>query len=134
MKKIAPYIVLFLLIMVAWESMVEPYHMSFMFDDGDFDGPVGGLLAVLFAGGGMIIGVLALIFAAVVVAVVFAGVGLLAVSGLVLGALIVAAVIAPFLLPVLIPVAIIWYLMKRDRKNRSRLNAQADLKQAAAQA
>jgi len=124
MRKIAPAIVLFLLVIVAWDAMFEPYHLSFVFDDGDVDGPLGGLLALLFAGGGLVIGLVALVFAAVVVAVVFAGLGLIALVGLILGAVIVAAVVAPFLLPLLIPVAIIWYLLSRDRKNRQHRVAQ----------
>ena len=123
MKKIAPYLILFLLAMVAWEAMFEPSGMHIMFDDGDFDGPFGSLVGMLFAGGGVLIGLIALVFAAVVVAVVFAGLGVIAVVGLALGALIVAAVVAPFLLPVLIPAAIIWCLLGRDRKNRVKQQA-----------
>jgi len=123
MKKIAPYIILFLLAMVAWEAMFESSGVSFMLDDGDFDGPFGSLIGMLFAGGGMLIGAIAMIFAAIVVAVVFAGLGLIAVAGLALGAVIVAAIVAPFMLPVLIPAAIIWFLLSRDRKNRLKQQA-----------
>lgn len=118
MRKIAPYIVLFLLALVAWEAMVEPYHTAFLFDGDDIDGPFGALAALLFTGGGIVIGVIALLVAALVVVLVCAGVGLIAVLGVALAALIAAAVAAPFLLPLLIPVAIIWYLLRRDRKNR----------------
>lgn len=120
MKKIAPYIVLFLFALVAWEALVEPYGVNFVFDG---DGPFEAMLALVLAGGGLVIGVLAAVIAAVVVAVVFAGLGLLAVVGLVLAALVVVAVVAPFLLPVLIPLAIVWFIVSRNRRNRLKQQA-----------
>lgn len=123
MKKIAPYIILFLFALVAWEALVEPYGVNFVFDGDDIDGPFEALLALVFAGGGLVIGVLAAVIAAVVVAVVFAGLGLLAVVGLVLAAVVVVAVVAPFLLPVLIPLAIVWFIVSRSRRNRLKQQA-----------
>ena len=118
MKKIVPLLVLFLLALLVWEAMLEPAGMSLVFDGEQIDGPFGALVALLFAGGGLVIGVLAIIVAALVVAVVFAGLGLLAVAGLVIAAVIVVAIVAPFLLPLLIPVAIIWYVLGRERRQR----------------
>lgn len=120
MKKIAPYIILFLFALVAWEALVEPYGVNVVFDG---DGPLEAMLAVVLAGGGLVIGVLAALIAAVVVAVVFAGLGLLAVAGLVLAAVVVVAVVAPFLLPVLIPLAIVWFIVSRNRRNRLKQQA-----------
>jgi hypothetical protein len=88
------------------------------FDGERFDGPVGAVLGLLFAGGGLIVAALVLVFVGAVLAVVFAGVGLLLTLGLGIGAVVVAAAISPLLLPLLIPAAIIWFFMHRARRNR----------------
>lgn len=120
MKKFAPLLLLFLFAMVAWEAVDGPSGMSIVLDGDHIDGPFGALVAMLFAGGGLLIAVIALLLAGIVLAVVFAGLGVLAVSGLVVGAIVLAALVSPLLLPLLIPIAIIWYLTSRDRKNRER--------------
>ena len=126
MKKIAPFLIVFLLAMVAWEALFDSSGMNFMIDGDHIDGPAGALMAMLFAGGGLVLGAVALVFALALVAVVFAGLGLMAVVGLVMAALVLAACLTPVLLPLVIPVAIIWYLLSRDRKQRIvRDNAQA---------
>jgi hypothetical protein len=53
-----------------------------------------------------------------ILAVVFAGVGILAFGGLALGALVLVVLVAPLLLPLLVPVAIVWWLVGRSRRNR----------------
>jgi cbb3-type cytochrome oxidase subunit 3 len=54
----------------------------------------------------------------VVLAVVFAGVGVIVVGALGVAALAVVAAIAPLFLPLLL-LAAIWYLVSRSRKNRA---------------
>jgi polyferredoxin len=54
----------------------------------------------------------------VVLAVVFAGVGIILLGGLGIGAVVLALAISPLLLPLLLPLAVIWYLCKRSSKNR----------------
>ena len=63
------------------------------------------------------------LFVGAVLAVVFAGVGVLLALGLGLAALVLAAAISPLLLPILIPVAIIWFFMNRSRRNRIKAQA-----------
>lgn len=118
MKKIAPFVILFLFAMLAWNVFFHPSGMTFDIDGDEIDGPLGAVLGLLFAGGGMIIAALVLLFVGAVLAVVFAGVGVMLVFGLAIAALVVTAAISPLLLPILIPVAIIWFFMNRSRRNR----------------
>jgi len=119
MKKLLPIAVIILLTVAVLHSLDTNYlHVNIEGDE--FEGPLGTLLGLLFAGGGLIIAAIAITCAAVFVGVLFAGIGILMVIGLALLAIVLAAVIAPFLLPLLIPVAIIWYLAARNRKQRER--------------
>jgi len=91
--------------------------MSFNIDGDEVDGPLGALLAVIFAGGGLVIGGVVLLVVGVVLAVVFAGVGVIVLGALGVAAVAVALAISPLLLPLLVPVAIVWYLVSRSRKD-----------------
>lgn len=118
MKKIAPFVILFLFALLAWNLFGHGSGMTFDIDGEEVGGPLGAVLGLLFAGGGMIIAALVMLFVGAVLAVVFAGVGVIVVFALALAALVVAAAISPLLLPILIPVAIIWFFMGRSRRNR----------------
>jgi len=117
MKKPAAIIILFLFALLAWNV--------FTFGDGvvtigdeDFGGPLGAVLATVFAGGGMLLAGLIMLFVGAVLAVVFAGVGVLVIGGLALGACVLALMVSPLLLPLLVPLAIIWFFVSRSRKHR----------------
>lgn len=118
MKKIAPLVILFLFCLLIWNVFVHPSGMTIDIDGDTIDGPLGAVLAALFAGGGLIIGALALLFVGALLAVVFAGVGVVLALALGLTLLAVGAAISPLLLPILIPVAIIWCFVSRARRNR----------------
>lgn len=119
MKKIAPLVILFLFCLLVWNVFVQPFGMDVDFDGNDFDGPLGALIGLVFAGGGLIIAALVLVFVGALLALVFAGVGVLLALGLGLAALMLAAVFSPLLLPILIPGAIIWFFMRRNERNRA---------------
>lgn len=118
MKKIAPFVILFLFALLAWNLFGHTSGMTFDIDGEEIGGPLGAVLGLLFAGGGMIIAALVVLFVGAVLAVVFAGLGVMLVFALALTALVVTAAISPLLLPILIPVAIIWFFMSRSRRNR----------------
>lgn len=118
MKKIAPIVILFLFCLLAWNIFMQPSGMTFDIDGEAVGGPLGAALGLLFAGGGIIIAALVLLFVGSVLAVLFAGLGVLLALGLGLAALVLAAAISPLLLPILIPAAIIWFFMDRNRRNR----------------
>ncbi|KFI07894.1 hypothetical protein [Massilia sp. BSC265] len=90
--------------------------MRFHLDGEEFDGPLGALLGVLFAGGGIVIAAIVTVVVGVVLAVVFAGVGVIVLGALGCAAVAVALALSPLLLPLLVPVAIVWYLVSRSRK------------------
>ena len=117
MKKFAPLLLLFLVCLVAWEGMLDHGGMSIDFDDEHFDGPIGALVGLTLAGGGVLVGVVVALFVALVVTLVCAGLGLLLVVGTAGLAFVVLAAVSPVLLPLLIPVAIIWYLLTPSRKS-----------------
>jgi hypothetical protein len=127
MRKLLPFIILFIVAMLVWDAAFDPFHMTVGLDDADFDGPVGALIAAALAGGGLLIGFVVVVVVAVVLAVVFAGVGVVVFGALVLAALIGALALMPVMLPVLIPVAVIWYLMMRDRNSRTKVKEAAPL-------
>lgn len=118
MKKIAPAVIILLFLLLVWNVFGHPYDMNVDIDGERFDGPVGALLGLLFAGGGLVVAALVMVFVGAVLAVVFAGVGLVLTLGLGIGALVLALAISPLLLPLLLPLAIIWFFMNRARRHR----------------
>lgn len=123
MKKTIPYLILFVLALLIWNGLFD-HGVSFDIDGEDFDGPLGGLAAVLMAGGGILIGIVVAAFVAVILALVFAGVGVVVLVALVLAAVVTALAISPLLLPLLIPVAIIWFIAGRNRRRNQDVKAQ----------
>jgi hypothetical protein len=119
MKKIAPYVILFLFAMLAWNVFVHNDGMTFNIDGDEVGGPLGALLGMLFAGGGIMIAVLVMVVVGVMLAVVFAGVGIIVVGALAVAALAIVAAISPLFLPLLLPLALIWFFVRRSRKHRA---------------
>lgn len=118
MKKTAAFIILFLFALLLWNVFAWSGDTVFSVDGDDIGGPLGALLATLFAGGGILLAGAIVLMVFGILAVVFAGVGVLCLGGLALGALVVALAVSPLLLPLLVPVAIVWYLASRSRKQR----------------
>ncbi|MES2900518.1 MAG: hypothetical protein V4723_12380 [Pseudomonadota bacterium] len=126
MKKIAPYVILFILAMVVWDAMaIDTHDMHFVFGDDELEGPLGALFGLAVAGGGLLIGFVALVLVGIVLTVVFASVGVLLMVGLAIGAVVLALAISPLLLPILIPLAIFWYFASRSKNKR--LKAQQEV-------
>jgi hypothetical protein len=118
MKKIAPFILLFLFAAVLWNVFAGAHGIAFDIDGDEFDGPAGALLGMLFAGGGTLLAAGIMMVVGVVLVVVFAGVGILLLSACMLAALCVALAVSPLLLPLLLPLALIWFLVSRARRPR----------------
>lgn len=94
--------------------------MTVNVDGDEMGGPFGALLGIVLGAGGLLIGALAMTCAAVFAGLVFAGVGIVLVSSLVLAGVLLAAAISPLLLPLLIPIGVYWYFSSRSRKQRLR--------------
>ncbi|APA70357.1 MULTISPECIES: hypothetical protein [unclassified Janthinobacterium] len=115
MKKILAFSLIFVLAYMLLDKIGS--HDMIMHIDGDeVDGPLGALCALVFAGGGLLIAAIALVFAAVVTGVVLAGVGMVLVAVVAFCVLLALLLSTPVLLPLLIPVAIVWLLVSRNRK------------------
>ena len=114
MKKYAPYVILFLFAALLFNSWGN--DMTVNFDGDEIDGPLGWMLATLFAGGGTLLAIFITLMVGVLLAVVFAGVGVILLGSLAIGAVVVALAISPLLLPLVIPVVLVWYLMSRSSR------------------
>lgn len=114
MKKYAPYIILFLFAALLFNSWGN--DMTVNFDGDEIDGPLGWMLATLFAGGGTLLAIFITMIVGVLLAVIFAGVGVMLLGSLGIGAIVLALAISPLLLPLAIPVLLVWYLVSRPRK------------------
>jgi len=117
MKKIIPYIVLILCALLLWDLLFSFGDTSFYIDGDSVDGPIGAALALLFGAGGAILAVVAAIVVGVVLAVAFAGVGVVLLAALAVAGFAVIAAIVPLMLP-LLALGLVWYLVRRSRKNR----------------
>ena len=117
MKKTAAIIILFLFALLVWNVFTFGDSVVRIGDE-DFGGPLGAVLATVFAGGGMLLAGVIMLFVGAVLAVVFAGVGILCIGGLAIGACVLALMVSPLLLPLLVPLAIIWFFVSRSRKHR----------------
>lgn len=115
MKKYAPYVILFLFAAMLWNLFDWSGDMAVNLDGEQIDGPLGFMLATLFTGGGMLLAIFISVITVAVLAVVFAGVGVILIGSLAIGALVLALAMSPLLLPLLIVVAIVWYAMRRPR-------------------
>ena len=119
MKKIAPYIIAFLFLLLVWDVYSDFGAMHVNIDGDEFDGPLGALLGLLFASGGVLIGGLVTVLVAMLLALICAGVGIIVVGALAVASVAVAAAVSPLLLPLLLPLGLIWYLVSRKRRNRA---------------
>jgi hypothetical protein len=118
MKKTAAFVILFLFALLAWNVFFYSGGMTVNIDGDEIDGPLGALLGMAFAGGGTLLAAVIMLMVGAILAVVFAGVGIMLIGGLGMGALALALAVSPLLLPLLLPLAVIWYLASRSRKNR----------------
>lgn len=125
MKKIAPYIILFLVALIAWDMLADTSGFHMDIDGDEFHGPLGALLGLLFGSLGLIIGTIVALCVGALLVVVFAGVGVLLVGALALAAALALLAVSPLLLPILIPLAIIWFFVSRSRRNRMKAEAPA---------
>lgn len=111
MKKLALIAVLILSFVCAWGLMSS--DVSITVNGQQFHGP----LETMIGGWGLIIATVAIFCAAIVMAFVLAGVGLIILGVLALIGFILLAAVFPFLLPVLIPLLIVWAFCAGARRN-----------------
>ncbi len=111
MKKLALISVLILSFVCAWGLMSS--DVSITVNGQQFHGP----FETLVGGWGLIIATVAIFSAAIVMAFVLAGVGLVILGVLALIGFLLLGAIFPFLLPVLIPLLIVWAFCAGSRRS-----------------
>ncbi|MES2296161.1 MAG: hypothetical protein V4582_03925 [Pseudomonadota bacterium] len=119
MKKFLLPIFLLLTAMFIWGAYLSPSDMHVQWDGQDVDGPFGAVLGVLAGGFALFVGAIVVALVTVILSVVLAGVGVLAIVAVALAAVVGMAALSPLMLPLLIPAGIIWFMVKRSRKNRA---------------
>jgi hypothetical protein len=117
MKKTFAIIVFFLFALIVWNVFGDG-GTAIDIDGDHIDGPLGALLALVFAGGGVLLAGVIMLFVGALLAVVFTGVGIVLAGALALGLAMLALAISPLLLPLLLPLALIWYVFGRSRQQR----------------
>ncbi|MNM33887.1 hypothetical protein D3C81_445240 [compost metagenome] len=115
MKKLLTF-ALILMLACLFLDKIGATDMHMQLDGDEIDGPLEWLFGLVFAGGGLLIAALALVFAAVVTGVILAGVGMALVVVVACCVVLALALSTPVLLPLLIPVAIVWLLVSRNRR------------------
>ena len=102
-KGIAIALVIVLLALIGWVAF-QSSEVTIVVNGETLRGPA----KIAAEGWGVLVGVVALFCVAILLAFVFAGVGLVVLGALVLAGLVAAWVAFPFLLPLLVPLLIVW--------------------------
>jgi hypothetical protein len=127
MKKLLAVTIVVLLFIAACNAFDHSWGQDFHvhMDGEEFDGPFGWVLGVLLAGGGLLIGAVVIVCVALLLGLLFAGLGMLVVAGLAALGVAIAAALSPLLMPVAIVVGIVWFFNRRNRQRREALKEAA---------
>jgi hypothetical protein len=101
LKKLALILAILLIVFFLWFSIAFPYGSFVTINGRAITGPLGAALSAVLTA-------VILFCVAILLAFVFAGVGLIVLGCLVLVGFVLTAVTLPFLLPILIPLFIVW--------------------------
>jgi len=113
MKAIALALAVLLLALIAW-FVFQSSDVSITVNGARITGPV----KLAAEGWGVIVAVVALLCAAILLAFVFAGLGLVILGVLVIVGTVFAWLAFPFLLPVLVPLVLVWLFIAVVRRGR----------------
>lgn len=122
MKKLVAVAILVLFAMLVWDIGLNLNDMHVEFDGDEVGGPLGALIGLLAGGAGLLIGGVVLAAVGLCLALLFAGLGIVAILGLAAGAVVLAALVSPLLLPLALVVLVVWALSGR-RKARAKAEA-----------
>ena len=113
-KKLALFLCLFLVVLLGW-SLIWPGAFGTLTINGE---GIGGPFGLAIGLGRMILTVVILFCVAILLAFVFAGVGLVILGVLAFVGVIVISVSLPLLLPLMIPLFIVWLFCAMLRKGK----------------
>jgi len=116
-KILIPLVVIALLVLAAFA--LSGSGMQVNIDGDEIDGPLGAFIGLIAAGGGLLLAAVICTAVAVFLGMLFAGLGILMITGMVLLALVISAAVSPLLLPLLIPIGLYWFFVSRPRKQRA---------------
>ncbi|WBS03628.1 hypothetical protein OU994_04785 [Pseudoduganella sp. SL102] len=127
MKKLLAVTIVVLLFIAACNAFDSPWGHDFHVnvDGEEFDGPFGWVVGVLLAGGGLLIGAIVVVCVAILVGLLFAGLGVLVVFGLAALGVAIAAALSPLLLPLAIVIGLVWYFSRRDKRRAAAMKEAA---------
>ncbi|MHC4664608.1 MAG: hypothetical protein ACYS9T_01455 [Planctomycetota bacterium] len=114
-KKLALILAILMIAILAWALIAGTGGISVTVNGQEIGGPLG----VAISAWGLLLVAVILFCVAILLAFVFAGVGLIVLGCFVLVGLILAAVAFPFLLPVLIPLFLVWLFCSIARRTKA---------------
>lgn len=98
--------------LILWGLFFENSSTMIVINGQEIEGPLKGMLGA----GGLVVVLIALISLAILLALAFAGTGIIIVGCIIVAAGIFTAFMFPFLFPILIPLALIWAFIALIRK------------------
>jgi hypothetical protein len=110
MKNVALVLVLVVLALLAW-VLFSSSHVVITVNGQPLSGP----MRLAAEGWGVLVAVVAVFCAAILLAFVLAGIGLIVLGALVFAGVVLAWLAFPFLLPLLIPLVIVWLFVAAFR-------------------
>jgi hypothetical protein len=114
-RTVAIALALLMLVIVGWALFAESNAVTIVINGQEVSGPLKGAIGI----GGLVVASIALGCAAILLAFVFAGIGVIVLGLIVLAGLVLAMLAFPFLLPVLIPLAIVWAFVALVRRSKA---------------
>jgi hypothetical protein len=111
-KNFAVMIATLMVALVLWGLFFENSSTIIVINGQEIEGPLKGALGA----GGLVVALIALISLAILLALAFAGTGIIIAGCIVVAIGIFSAFVFPFLFPVLIPLALIWAFIALIRK------------------
>lgn len=111
-KNVAVVIAILMLAVVLWGLFFENSSTMIVINGQEIEGPLKGVLGA----GGLVVTLIALISLAIILALAFAGTGIIIVGCIIVAIGIFSAFAFPFLFPILIPLTLIWAFIALIRK------------------
>jgi len=111
-KNLAIVIAALIVALVLWGLFFENSSTVIMINGQEIEGPLKGMLGA----GGLVVALIALISLAILLALAFAGTGIIIVGCVIVAIGVFMAFVFPFLFPILIPLALVWVFIALIRK------------------
>ena len=115
LKKLALFLAILMIVFLGWSLLGLTTGVSVSINGREITGPLGAAVGLW----GIILTAVILFCVAILLAFVFAGVGLVVLGCLVLVGIILVTVSLPFLLPLMIPLFIVWVFCAISRRGKA---------------